>query len=172
MLFDCFVFTMRLLSHRSDSRSIWNFAVVAGILLLCFFLDSGSASALRYDRRALPPSSPAKEALLFKRGNCCSSTRKATPTNHGPPYASDPSVDDLKADIAALGTVAGKRSIFYTGLGGANAQGLVSSWACGAIDPNGANFVIFRTLFPDDYINQKLVNIAGSAGKFGAFDSR
>ena len=159
---------MRILHHHSEGKSIWNFALVTGFLLLCFFLDSASASALRFDRRE-PPTSPAGEAVLFKRGNCCSSNRNPAPApaNYGPPYADVPSVDELKTDITTLGTVAGKRSIFYTGLGGGNAQGLVISWACAAIDPNGANFVVFRTLFPDDYLQQKLVNIANRPGKSG-----
>lgn len=183
---------MRILAPHSLNRSNWNFTLVAGFLFLCVFLGSASASALRFDRRQAP-SSPA-EKPIFKRGLCCSKGSKTSggsppsggspssggippsggspssgggqPTDFGPPLPEDVSVDALKTELITLGTVAGKRSIFYTSLGGGKAQDQVSQWACSAIDPTGTNFVIYRNLFPDAYIATKLANMIGNAGKF------
>ncbi len=141
------------------------------LLLLSLFLTSDllgptTVTALQLGSRQSPAHALIARAQLHKRGNCCSQPDNPDPPpNYGAPYPSDPSVDDLKADITSLGTVAGKRSLFYTGLGGLGGQNQVEAWACLAIDRSGAGFVIFRTLFPDPYINQKLVNLASSAGK-------
>ena len=155
---------MMLLPSALLTRSIW--------LLLALWLASDPLSptavtALQLgSRRQSSANVLIARARLQERGNCCSGPDDADPPpNYGAPYPSDPSVDDLKADIVSLGTVAGKRSIFYTSLGGINGQAQVAAWACTAIDPSGAGFVIFRTLIPEPYIMQKLVNIATSAGK-------
>ncbi len=140
-------------------------------LFLSLFLTSDllgptTVTALQLGSRQSPASALVARAQLQKRGNCCSQPEDPEPPpNYGAPYPSDPSVDDLKTDITTLGTVAGKRSIYYTGLGGLGGQNQVEAWACQAIDPHGAGFVIFRTLFPDPYIQQKLTNIASSPGK-------
>lgn len=144
-------------------------------LFLSLFLTSDllgptTVTALQLGSRQSPASALVARAQLQKRGNCCSQPEDPEPPpNYGAPYPSDPSVDDLKTDITTLGTVAGKRSIYYTGLGGLGGQNQVEAWACQAIDPHGAGFVIFRTLFPDPYIQQKLTNIASSPGSLPLF---
>lgn len=130
------------------------------LLLSSALLAPTSAIALQLGSRQSPAHSLIAAAQLHRRGPCCSRPSKPDPEpDYGPPYPSDPSVDDLKADIVSLGTVAGKRSIYYTGLGGLSGQDQVAAWACTAIDSSGAGFVLFRTLFPDSYMTKKLVNI-------------
>ena len=146
------------------TRSIW---LLLTLSLASDTLSPTAVTALQLgSRRQSAANVLIARARLQERGNCCSQPDNPDPPpNYGAPYPSDPSVDDLKVDIVSLGTVAGKRSIFYTSLGGIGGQNQVAAWACDAIDPSGVGFVIFRTLIPEAYITQKLVNIASSPGK-------
>ena len=153
--------------HLLSPPSMQSLTIFLVLFLTSILHSSTPVTALQLGSRDSPANVLIAEARLQKRGNCCSQPDEPDPPpDYGAPYPSDPSVDTLKADITALGTVAGKRSIFYTSLGGIGGQNQVDAWACRALDPSGAGFVIFRTLIPQAYLDQKLTNIAGSAGTF------
>ena len=153
--------------HLPSQPSMHSLAVFLVLFFTSILPSSTPVTALQLGNRDSPANVLIAGARLQKRGNCCSQPDEPDPApDYGAPYPSDPSVDTLKADITSLGTVAGKRSIFYTGLGGIGGQNQVDAWACGALDSSGAGFVIFRTLIPQAYLDQKLTNIAGSAGIF------
>ena len=150
----------------SNSQFIRSILLLLTLVLTDNVFGPTTVTALQLGSRQSPAHILIARAQLEKRGNCCSQPDDPEdPPDYGAPYPSDPSVDDLKTDITSLGTVAGKRSLFYTGLGGLGGQNQVEAWACLAIDPSGASFVVFRTLFPDSYIQKKLVNIANNPGK-------
>ena len=105
------------------------------VLLASDLFISPSVAALQLGSRQSPAHVLIGEARLQKRGNCCSQPKEPDPVpDYGPPYSSDPGVDTLKTDITSLGSVAGKRSIYYTSLGGIGGQNQVEAWACCDLD--------------------------------------
>ena len=151
--------------HLPSQPSMQSLAVFLVLFFTSILHSSAPVTALQLGNRDSPANVLIAGARLQKRGNCCSQPDEPDPApDYGAPYPSDPSVDTLKADITSLGTVAGKRSIFYTGLGGINGQDQVAAWACSALDSSGAGFVIFRTLIPQAYLDQKLTNIVSNPG--------
>lgn len=152
-------------AHRT-STSFTTLHVILSLLSFTLFFSSPT-TALQLGTRQTPAHALIGEAQLRKRGNCCSQPNDdPEDPDYGDAYPSDPSVDDLKTDIQNLGTVAGKRSLFYTGLGGMGGQNQVEAWACRALDPSGGGFVIFRTLIPQAYLDAKLTNLISSPRKF------
>ncbi len=141
--------------HLLSQPSMQSLTIFLILFLTSILHSSTPVAALQLGTRDSPANVLIAGARLHKRGNCCKKPSEPD-DDYGAPYPSDPSVDDLKRDIVSLGTAAGKRSLFYTALGGSRAQDVVEAWACTALDPTGASFLLFKDLFPKEFTDQKL----------------
>ena len=144
--------------HLLAQPSLRSFTAIFALFLMGVHFSSTPATGLQLGTRHSPANALIAEAQLRKRGKCCSKPVESD-EDYGDPYPSDPSVDTLSADLVSLGTVTGKGSIFYTGLGGINGQDQVIAWACRDLDSSGAGFVVFRTLIPQEFLEQKLIYV-------------
>ena len=150
----------------SNSQFIHSVLLLLSLVLTEAVFGPTTVTALQLGSRQSPAHILIARAQLENYGSCCSKL-KDPKNDYGAPYPSDPSVDDLKRDITSLGTVAGKRPLFHTGLGGLAAQNQVEAWACEAIDQAPA-LSFPPTPVPDSCISKKLVNIKDHQGKSSA----
>ena len=141
------------------------------LLLLSFLLTCNTfvaipARNLQLRSKQSPDYLVAEKGHLDRRGSCCSAPKSGPEPDYGPPYQTDPSVDDLKNDLNSLGTIKGKRSVFYTGMGGSDSQGRVQAWGCNELESKGEQFIIFKTLTPKGYL-QKMSTVVTLPGQDG-----
>ena len=109
--------------------------LLLSFILTCDILVATPTRDLRLRSKQSLDFLVAENGHLDRRGGCCSipDDPDSEPDNgsphqtdlepeFGPPYQTDPSVDDLINDLNSLGTIKGKRSVFYTGIGGSECQ--------------------------------------------------
>ena len=128
--------------------------LLLSFLLTCDTFVATPARDLRLRSKQSPDYLVAEKGHLDRRGSCCSAPKPDPEPDYGPPYQTDPSVDDLKNDLNSLGTIKGKRSVFYTGMGGSDSQGRVQAWGCKELESRGEQFIIFKTLTPKGYLQK------------------